>query len=52
MVAAGIVETHGLGEAEVVDYLAACGGIEPEWTRESVAEVVAAGYDRAARPST
>jgi hypothetical protein len=47
MVAAGIVETHGLEEADVVDYLSACGGIEPEWSRDSVAEVVAAGYDRA-----
>jgi hypothetical protein len=47
MVAAGIVETHGLDEEDVVDYLAACGGIGPEWSRDSVAEVVAAGYDRA-----
>ena len=52
MVAAGIVETHGLGEEAVVDYLAGCGGIAPEWTRAAVAEVVAAGHDRATGRAT
>jgi hypothetical protein len=41
-VARGLRETHGHPDAELVDYLVDCPGVSPHWSREQVAELVAA----------
>jgi hypothetical protein len=39
-VAAGLVQTHGLGEHAVADYLLGCRGTTPVWSREAVVDLV------------
>lgn len=54
IVASGLRDTHGLSGEEVIDYLMGCGGIHPEWTRESISDLVWAPRGmtpRALRPS-
>ena len=40
-IARGLRRTHGLGDDEIVDYLLACRGVEPDWDRASLAAAVA-----------
>jgi hypothetical protein len=40
IVASGLRDTHGLDADAVIDYLMDCGGIQPEWTRETISELV------------
>ena len=39
--ARGLRETHDLDDDELVDYLLACRGSEPGWTRDELTELLA-----------